>query len=1102
MGYKTLVPPKDLKINFSPSPKQFELWKALQPECHICGGEIKNVYIGTDDHGNKQYVPECSSCGNRNIPQMILGGGAAGGGKAQPYSAKILTPEGWITMGDVKIGTVVSTPDGKTAKVIAIHEQGMKKVNKVITSDGCSTECCDDHLWKVYYKKRDRAWVRGGFDERIMDTATIRKRLRNGNLAFLPVVTEQEFGDKFDNYMTAYSWGYYIRNIMPDPNNFKRSNRTEIPQELVISSLEDRKNFLRGLLKEVIIRSTGKYEFMSRSEKFANQLQDILRSIGAIATVVKSKGKGRIIKYFVRFSFDPRINKMTKPTTTPAHRRYIRSVIELDEHKECRCITLDSDDQLYITDDFLVTHNSYVGSAWLVSSCMRFPNIRAVVARKTIKSLKESTFVTIKKVMKEWGLKEDENFCINNIEGTITFWNESVIMMKEMADLPADLDFSRFGSMEATLVFVDEASEISERAADVMFSRIRWKTSETFKTPKMFLSCNPAACWLRDRFVQDNDGNPVKCRDGEVFIRFSIFDNPDESFRQIYESSLNKIKDNATRERLLYGNWDFVEANEMALYKSFSGDKHLIQSLKENIYDPMKPLILGFDFNVFPHMTCEAVQIDWENKNVYFLEEFLGRPEEKLNNTPKFAQYVKDKLLESKHIGGVVLTGDPAGVARNTQTEDGVNNFTIIQSCMNNTILRPKQNILAKQPPQKNRVDWINELFDGLDGWNIYIDLRCRKLTEDLVYQIRNEDGTKNKQKVTDPKTKVRYEKYGHCFAAGTMITTKKGKIPIENVNVGDYVLTREGYKKVTFSGVTGKNVMVKDYSIGDTNITCTPDHPFYTIEDGFTEIDKITQKTFIVCEKAEKPSYMMDTNFIDTNKPNKSLTEDIIEGGSISMRKSQKHTFIDMFGKNIMEVSQRGSISTILMGIFPIMTYRTLNAKKDQLIYQIIKFINRKGLKKSLLKPFLKTAIRHQNGTNRKKEENGIENMLKKHYSEKKEQLYVKGVERSLLQDVRLKSNIVQEDVRTESTQEYYIKEKKKLFVRKSNERIIDKVYDITVEDLHEFFANGILVHNCTDVADYVLCTFLSKSWLKYQRGGQSGTVLTTSTIKPQFSY
>ena len=81
-------------------------------------------------------------------------------------------------------------------------------------------------------------------------------------------------------------------------------------------------------------------------------------------------------------------------------------------------------------------------------------------------------------------------------------------------------------------------------------------------------------------------------------------------------------------------------------------------------------------------------------------------------------------------------------------------------------------------------------------------------------------------------------------------------------------------------------------------------------------------------------------------------------------------------------------------------------------------------------------------------------------------------------------------------------MREDEKAIRKESNERIIDKVYDITVEDRHEFFANGILVHNCTDVLDYILCTFLSKSWLKYQRGGQTGTVLTTSIIKPQFSY
>lgn len=763
MGYKTLIPPKDLNINFAPSEKQFELWKALQPECHCCGGEIKNVYIGTDENGNKKYVPECSSCGNRNIPQMILGGGAAGGGKAQPLTAKILTPNGWITMGDVKIGTIVSTPNGKTAKVLAIHEQGPKRINKVTTSDGCVTECCDDHLWGVYLKTNNRTFIQGRFVYKIIDTRTVKRLLNQGKLAFIQAIEKQEFGEPFVDSITPYSWGCYMRNIMPDSWNFKQAYKKSIPQKLVTACLKDREDFLQGLLKDIRYTKSGKYEFMSRSEEFAKQLADILRSIGAIVSITSAKKNSTVLKYYVRFTFDPRKQFLATPPVSPNHRRYIKSITELDTPVECRCITLDSDEQLYITDDFLVTHNSYVGSAWLVSSCMRFDNIRAVVARKTIKSLKESTFITIKKVMKEWGLKEDENFCINNIEGTITFWNESVIMMKEMADLPADLDFSRFGSMEATIVFVDEASEISERAADVMFSRIRWKTSETFKTPKMFLSCNPAACWLRDRFVQDEEGNPVECREGETFIRFSIFDNPDEQFRQIYEASLNKIKDNATRERLLYGNWDFVEANAMTLYKSFSGDKHLITNLKESVYDPMKPLILGFDFNVFPHMTCEAVQIDWNNKNVYFLEEFLGKPIDKRNNTPRFAQFVKDKLLEQKHIGGVIITGDPAGLARSTQTEDGVNNFTIIQSNLDQTILRPKQNVLSKQPPQKNRVDWINELFEGLDGWNIYIDLRCRKLTEDLVYQLRNEDGTKNKQKVTDPTTKVRYEKYGHC---------------------------------------------------------------------------------------------------------------------------------------------------------------------------------------------------------------------------------------------------------------------------------------------------------------------------------------------------
>lgn len=410
---------------------------------------------------------------------------------------------------------------------------------------------------------------------------------------------------------------------------------------------------------------------------------------------------------------------------------------------------------------------SYLGSCWIISSCIRFENIRAVVARKTIKSLKESTFNTIKTILKSWGLKEGLNYKINNLEGTVTFWNDSVILLKEMVDLPSDPNFERFGSSEYTIAFVDEVSEISERAIEVLFSRLRWRTHETFKTPRMLMSTNPCITWVRSRFVQDDDGNPIICREGEAYVPFSVFDNPDIKFRQTYEASLNKIRDRATRERLLYGNWDFVDTNDMAAYWKFDGEKHLVTGLKEKVYNPLKPIINSWDFNVSPFMSTLSLQVDYDNRKIYILEEILGKPENKENNTPRLAKKVSDKYLNEKHIGGLFITGDPAGLARSTQTEDGVNNYTIILSNMSNPILRAQRKLLRKQPSQITRLEFVNSLFEGYDGWQILIDMRCRKFVEDLIYQKKNADGTKSKAKVTDPKSGVKYEKYGHlsdCF--------------------------------------------------------------------------------------------------------------------------------------------------------------------------------------------------------------------------------------------------------------------------------------------------------------------------------------------------
>ncbi len=65
----------------------------------------------------------------------------------QPLSAKIATPEGWTTMGELKVGDLVMGRDGKPTKVLGIYPKGEKEVFKVTTTDGTSTECCEDHLW-------------------------------------------------------------------------------------------------------------------------------------------------------------------------------------------------------------------------------------------------------------------------------------------------------------------------------------------------------------------------------------------------------------------------------------------------------------------------------------------------------------------------------------------------------------------------------------------------------------------------------------------------------------------------------------------------------------------------------------------------------------------------------------------------------------------------------------------------------------------------------------------------------------------------------------------------------------------------------------------
>lgn len=100
---------------------------------------------------------------------LILAGRPAMG-KAQPLDAMVRTTTGWKPMGDIKLGERLKSIDGRQSFVSGVFPQGVKPVYRVTFSDGRSTRCCGEHLWRVYYRDWDAP--------RILSTDEVREMLR------------------------------------------------------------------------------------------------------------------------------------------------------------------------------------------------------------------------------------------------------------------------------------------------------------------------------------------------------------------------------------------------------------------------------------------------------------------------------------------------------------------------------------------------------------------------------------------------------------------------------------------------------------------------------------------------------------------------------------------------------------------------------------------------------------------------------------------------------------------------------------------------------------------------------------------------------------
>jgi len=205
---------------------------------------------------------------------------------------------------------------------------------------------------------------------------------------------------------------------------------------------------------------------------------------------------------------------------------------------------------------------STLGVNWLIDCCLKYPETRWLMGRAVLKTLKESTLQTFFDTCKRRGLERDVDFKYNAIDGVITFIEtKSTIYLKDLAYKPSDPNYDELGSTEFTGGFIDECNQIEKKCWNIVITRIRYKLSEYDLSPKLLGTCNPAKNWVYSDFYKpDKDGELIEYR---KFITALATDNP-YCDPQYIENLKNG--DEFTRERLLYGNWEY-DNDDSKLYK-------------------------------------------------------------------------------------------------------------------------------------------------------------------------------------------------------------------------------------------------------------------------------------------------------------------------------------------------------------------------------------------------------------------------------------------------------------------------------------------------------------------------------------------------------
>jgi hypothetical protein len=220
-------------------------------------------------------------------------------------------------------------------------------------------------------------------------------------------------------------------------------------------------------------------------------------------------------------------------------------------------LSVDSDVETILYGGAAGGGKTMLGCMWQILRRLKYPGTRSLIGRAKLDTLKKTTMATFFQVANEIGLKAGEDFVYNQQSHIIKFSNGSEIILADLFLYPSDPMMTDLGGLEVTDVFIDEATEITEKAYSIVSSRIRYKLNEFGLKPKILLTCNPSKGWIYNQFYLPYKNQNLP--EHRAFVQALPGDNihlPDS-----YVTSLSRLPE-ADRKRLLEGDWEFDNSSD------------------------------------------------------------------------------------------------------------------------------------------------------------------------------------------------------------------------------------------------------------------------------------------------------------------------------------------------------------------------------------------------------------------------------------------------------------------------------------------------------------------------------------------------------------